>query len=163
MCFEQGTAMGMRIFVIGASLGGIEALGKLLSRLPADFSAPIFVSQHLGRDSEGWLPMILAKSTTLQVRQLPDSRILRFRCRAGHAFSAHSLLIAQAEAREVQLSALFGALTEESNLAKRLRTDPGYTDDRDFMSELVRRISAIENQAAQVNDWLRSAGDFGTT
>jgi two-component system chemotaxis response regulator CheB len=60
--------MGKRIFVIGASCGGIQYLCRLLSRLPNDFPAPIFITQHLGRQSEGWLPTILQRSATLEVR-----------------------------------------------------------------------------------------------
>jgi two-component system chemotaxis response regulator CheB len=53
--------------------------------------------------------------------ELREKRMLRFRGRAGHAFSAESLLGEQADARETQLSALFGALTEEATLARRVR------------------------------------------
>jgi two-component system chemotaxis response regulator CheB len=38
------------IVVIGASLGGTEAVPRLLSKLPADFPAAVFVVQHLQPD-----------------------------------------------------------------------------------------------------------------
>jgi two-component system chemotaxis response regulator CheB len=40
-----------RIFVVGASHGGIEALSKLVAQLPADFPAPVFIVQHPGKRS----------------------------------------------------------------------------------------------------------------
>ncbi len=53
--------------------------------------------------------------------ELEDKRVLRFRCRSGHAFSALSLLSGQADTRESQFSSIFGALIEEATLAKRMR------------------------------------------
>ncbi len=61
--------------------------------------------------------------------ELKDQRVLRFRCRSGHAFSAQSLLSGQADAREAHLSSLFGALIEEATLAKRLRREPLFAED----------------------------------
>jgi two-component system, chemotaxis family, protein-glutamate methylesterase/glutaminase len=40
-----------RIIVIGTSAGGMQALGKLVSKLPNDFPAAIFIVQHLSIDS----------------------------------------------------------------------------------------------------------------
>jgi two-component system, chemotaxis family, protein-glutamate methylesterase/glutaminase len=38
--------------------------------------------------------------------ELPDKKFLRFRCRAGHAFSPQSLVYAQADARDSTLSSV---------------------------------------------------------
>lgn len=54
--------MGNRIFVIGASLSGIDALCELLSRLPANFPAPILITQHVASHSPGVLPHILSQA-----------------------------------------------------------------------------------------------------
>lgn len=45
--------------VIGASLGGLDALQRLLAQLPADFAAAVFVVQHTAADSPGLLAGIL--------------------------------------------------------------------------------------------------------
>jgi two-component system, chemotaxis family, protein-glutamate methylesterase/glutaminase len=54
-----------RIFVIGASLGGIDALCGVVEGLPADFPAPIFIAQHVASHSPGVLPSILTKAGRL--------------------------------------------------------------------------------------------------
>ncbi len=41
----------MKVIVIGTSAGGMQALTKLLSLLPADLQASIFIVQHLSTDS----------------------------------------------------------------------------------------------------------------
>jgi two-component system chemotaxis response regulator CheB len=42
-----------RIFVIGASLSGINALCQLVEQLRANLPAPIFVTQHVASHSPG--------------------------------------------------------------------------------------------------------------
>ena len=53
------------IIVIGASAGGIEALRSLVSQLPADFAAAIFVVLHTSPQSPGVLHDILARAGPL--------------------------------------------------------------------------------------------------
>jgi len=65
------------IIVIGCSSGGIEALRILLSQLPADFEATIFVVVHIGADSPGLLPFILDRFGPLEVIDPHDGE--RFR------------------------------------------------------------------------------------
>ncbi|MCA3194126.1 MAG: chemotaxis protein CheB [Cupriavidus sp.] len=73
--------MSGRIFVIGASMQGVEALRHLVERLPSNFPAPILVTQHLGRGSAGYLPRILSRAGPLpavhpvEPEQLEPSRI----------------------------------------------------------------------------------------
>jgi len=57
--------MGGRLFVIGASLSGIDALSRLMGQLPADFPAPIFIAQHVASHSPGLLPHILSQAGRL--------------------------------------------------------------------------------------------------
>lgn len=52
------------------------------------------------------------------VYEVNDKRLLRFRCRSGHAFSARSLLSGQADARKNLLSSVFGVLVEETGLSR---------------------------------------------
>jgi two-component system chemotaxis response regulator CheB len=54
-----------RIVVIGASLSGIDALCRTVKHLPHNFSAPIFVVQHVASHSPGLLPQILSAAGPL--------------------------------------------------------------------------------------------------
>jgi two-component system chemotaxis response regulator CheB len=88
--------------------------------------------------------------------ELRDQRILRYRCRSGHAFSAQSLLSGQADAREAYLSSLFGALIEEASLAKRLEAEPLFAEDSYTTESLGNRVDELNSQANQVSDWLHA-------
>jgi two-component system chemotaxis response regulator CheB len=55
------------IFVIGASAGGIEVLKTILSALPWDFPASLFIVLHTTEYSPGLLPEILNRSSKLPV------------------------------------------------------------------------------------------------
>lgn len=55
------------LVVIGTSSGGLAALRQLLSRLPANFPAPILIVMHIGREIS-ILPAVLAPSSALPVR-----------------------------------------------------------------------------------------------
>jgi two-component system chemotaxis response regulator CheB len=64
-----------RVVVIGASAGGLEALKRVLSALPADFPAAVLVVMHIGaRESE--LPALLRKHCPLPVRHARDGEAL---------------------------------------------------------------------------------------
>jgi two-component system chemotaxis response regulator CheB len=84
--------------------------------------------------------------------ELKDQRVLRYRCRSGHAFSAQSLLSGQADAREAYLSSLFGALIEEATLAKRLRSEPLFAEDsqtaESLSNEWARRTRTVDVRSA---------------
>jgi len=53
------------IVVIGASAGGMDALQKLVSRLPADLPAAVFVVWHLAPGLKSVLPSVLSKAGPL--------------------------------------------------------------------------------------------------
>jgi two-component system, chemotaxis family, protein-glutamate methylesterase/glutaminase len=62
-----------RIVVIGASAGGLAALTELLSSLPADFSAAVFVVQHMAADVTGdVLVRSLARNCSLSCQHAND-------------------------------------------------------------------------------------------
>ena len=88
--------------------------------------------------------------------ELKDHRVLRYRCRSGHAFSAQSLLSGQADAREAYLSSLFGALIEEATLAKRLRNEPLFAEDSQTAETLAARVNELDRHADQVSEWLHA-------
>lgn len=58
--------------VIGASVGGIEALGRLLPALPAGLRVPVFVVQHLPRDRPSLLVEIFQAGCSLPLREADD-------------------------------------------------------------------------------------------
>ncbi len=60
------------IVVIGASAGGFEALKKLVSNLPPDFGASIFIVWHMSPDVRGVLPQVLNRYQTLPVAHAFD-------------------------------------------------------------------------------------------
>lgn len=57
------------IVVIGASAGGIPALTTILNALPSDFPAPIVIVQHRSLSKEWLLAAVLARRTSLRVRE----------------------------------------------------------------------------------------------
>ena len=70
-------------------------------------------------------------------------------------------MVAQTEEREALLSSVFGALMEESHLAKRMRNDPSYAGDEELMAGLASRVTRLEKEALQLNDWLRGSDEPG--
>jgi two-component system chemotaxis response regulator CheB len=81
------------IVVIGASAGGIVALQRLASRLPADFPASVLIVVHLARESAGMVPEILARAGPLPASNARHGEALLH----GHIYVAppdrHLLLI----------------------------------------------------------------------
>ena len=61
-----------RLVVVGSSAGGIEALSTLVATLPADFSAPLVLAQHLDPHRLSHLGEILARRSALPVRTVLD-------------------------------------------------------------------------------------------
>ena len=69
--------MSYSVVVIGTSWGGLAALSNLLHDLPADFSLPIVVVQHRGKDSERLLTELLQDATELTVCEIEDKDPLK--------------------------------------------------------------------------------------
>ena len=67
----------MHLIVIGASAGGIEALGDVLGGLPRDFPAPIVIAQHIDPGRPSHLPEILDRRGALQVQLITGCDELR--------------------------------------------------------------------------------------
>jgi two-component system, chemotaxis family, protein-glutamate methylesterase/glutaminase len=69
---------GYDIVVIGASWGGLKAVGAVLAGLPASFPTPVVVAQHRDDDSEDeLLGKLLAAHCALRVRDASDKAPLR--------------------------------------------------------------------------------------
>jgi two-component system chemotaxis response regulator CheB len=62
---ERAQRSGRDIVVVGASAGGVEALKELVSRLPEDFPAAIFVVLHVAAATPSALPAILSRAGPL--------------------------------------------------------------------------------------------------
>ncbi len=58
--------------VIGASWGGLTALTHIFSQLPRDFSLPIAVVQHRGRETYETLTAVLQAKCSLVIREAED-------------------------------------------------------------------------------------------
>lgn len=66
----------LKAIVIGASAGGIEALGKLLPNLPADLDIPVFVVQHIYPQSDLYYIHMIDKRCTVQVKEAVDRELI---------------------------------------------------------------------------------------
>jgi two-component system chemotaxis response regulator CheB len=60
------------IVVLGASAGGVEALGTVLGGLPEDLPAAVFVVMHTSAESPGILPQILDRQAMLPLHEASD-------------------------------------------------------------------------------------------
>jgi two-component system chemotaxis response regulator CheB len=89
------------IIVIGASAGGGETLKHLMRDLPGDLPAAVMVVVHVGQQSPGYLPLILAKAGKMPVKTAQDQESLR----PGHIYVArtdHHLLVERERLRVVR-------------------------------------------------------------
>ncbi len=77
MNLAQPRSLLRRVVVIGASIGGPEALHEFLAALPADLPAALLVVQHLDAAFNGSLAQQLGKAGTLPVRLAADGESLR--------------------------------------------------------------------------------------
>jgi two-component system chemotaxis response regulator CheB len=65
------------IIVIGASAGGVQALKTLVSGLPGDLPAAVFVVLHLGASAQSQLPAILAAAGALPAIHAVDKAAVK--------------------------------------------------------------------------------------
>jgi two-component system chemotaxis response regulator CheB len=72
------------IVAIGASWGGVHAVGVVLRGLPDDVSVPIVIAQHRGEEGPAGLADTLGRRTGLRVVEATDKEELR----AGSAYVA---------------------------------------------------------------------------
>lgn len=64
------------LVVVGASWGGLAALTRLFSGMPASYSAPIVVVQHRSRHADNLLASLLQDVTKLRVVDVEDKEPL---------------------------------------------------------------------------------------
>ncbi|MEI9938911.1 MAG: chemotaxis protein CheB [Pseudomonadota bacterium] len=65
------------LVVVGTSTGGLHALTRLLSGLPAGFPLPIAVVQHRSRDSDERLSLLLGGASLIPVYEAEDKEPLQ--------------------------------------------------------------------------------------
>lgn len=61
---------------IGASAGGLEAVGELLKSLPADIDMAFILVQHLAPDRASLLSEILSKKTGMPVTEATEGQLI---------------------------------------------------------------------------------------
>ena len=66
------------IVVIGASAGGFEAIKTLVSSLPADLDAAIFIVWHMSPDVSGVMPQVLNRYHTIPAANAIDGESVAF-------------------------------------------------------------------------------------
>jgi len=69
---DDGEGGAHDIVAVAASLGGSNALSRVLAELPPDFPLPILVVQHLCRGRRSFLPDVLARRTALRVKSAQE-------------------------------------------------------------------------------------------
>ncbi len=69
--------MAYSVVGIGTSWGGLAAMTKLLGGLPGDFSLPVVVVQHRGKDSDRLLSELLQDATDMRVCEVEDKEPLQ--------------------------------------------------------------------------------------
>ena len=72
------------IIAIGASWGGVQAIGILLRGLPGDLPVPIVIAQHRGEDSPSHLAEALGRRSAISVAEAVDKAVMH----PGHAYLA---------------------------------------------------------------------------
>lgn len=74
------------IIVVGASMGGVEALSALVAQLPGDLPAAVLVVLHLATQQKSVLPQILSRQGPLPAHHPEDGEPLK----PGHIYVAPS-------------------------------------------------------------------------
>src|SRR5439155_6243357 len=68
---------GRDIVVVGASAGGVEALGNLVRGVPADLPAAVFVVLHVSPHGTSVLPRIISRAGKLPAAHARDGEPIR--------------------------------------------------------------------------------------
>jgi two-component system, chemotaxis family, protein-glutamate methylesterase/glutaminase len=73
MSFEK-----RNIVVIGCSSGGFQALKRIITDLPADFDAAVFIVWHMSPDTVGILPDVLNRQNAISAGHAVDKQPIKF-------------------------------------------------------------------------------------
>ncbi|MCA1554006.1 MAG: chemotaxis protein CheB [Chloroflexi bacterium] len=83
------------VVACASSVGGLDALSKLLSHLPGNFAAPLLVVQHLEANRRSLLSGIIGQRTKLRVKEAAEGDVLCTRTVYIAAPDKHLLVTAQ--------------------------------------------------------------------
>jgi two-component system chemotaxis response regulator CheB len=89
------------IIVIGASMGGVEALTRLVAQFPENLAAAVLIVLHVSPTTKSVLPKILSRAGPLPARHPDDREVLR----PGHIYVAPNdrhLLVEDGQVRVVK-------------------------------------------------------------
>lgn len=75
--YDRDTSRRIECIAIGASAGGVDALGVLLAALPQGLAATVVVVLHLPADKPSLLPMLLGRQCALPVSEADDKEMLK--------------------------------------------------------------------------------------
>jgi two-component system, chemotaxis family, protein-glutamate methylesterase/glutaminase len=78
------TSKKIELVIIGCSLGGFEALEKILHQLPEKFSAAIIICQHLSPDGGQYMTRYFSKYTQMPIHEAADNQAIL----TGHIYFA---------------------------------------------------------------------------
>src|SRR5262249_40090085 len=88
----------VKIVVIGGSAGSLPPLRTIVSSLPDDFGAAVFVVQHLSPHTAWHAPELMARNSALPVRYATDRELME----PGHVYigpTDHHLVIERGRMR----------------------------------------------------------------
>jgi two-component system chemotaxis response regulator CheB len=68
--------MACQFIAVGCSLGGFDALRKVLGGLGEDFPSPIAVVQHRSSEDSNVFASLLASHTQLRVIEVDDKQVI---------------------------------------------------------------------------------------
>jgi two-component system CheB/CheR fusion protein len=90
---EQPPRLPFPVVGIGASAGGLEAVGELLDALPPDSGMAFVLVQHLPPEHNSLMAEILSRRTRMPVRQVEDGMAVEanhvYVIRPGHLLTIH--------------------------------------------------------------------------
>ena len=91
---------GHDIIVVGASVGGVDALPRLIGSLPATLPASLFVVLHTAPQGPGLLPEIIRRTASLSVGHGVNGQTIR----KGRVYVARPVYHLQLEGTRIRLS-----------------------------------------------------------
>ena len=74
---RQDGADAFRVITVGASMGGVESLTRLVERLPPNLPAAVLIVLHVSPDGRSFLPEILNRAHRLKAAHARDGEPIR--------------------------------------------------------------------------------------